>query len=205
MCSSDLAAALLAVRPKVYLAVAPGGGESWGKDAPFKRWPARYFAQALLEFRKRVDFGSVVILGSKGERGLSEEMERILAVDSGNPPNFKIINLCGEISLGVAAAILERAQLLLANDGGLVHLAHALHVPLVALFGPADPQVYGPAPCHPVPCLVMKKALPCRPFSSNFCYNSACVDRECLTELPPEAVGVFLDRKNFWKNCANSR
>ena len=100
---------------------------------------------------------------------------------------------------------MERAQLLLANDGGLVHLAHALHVPLVALFGPADPQVYGPAPRHPRAVPVMRKDLPCRPCYSNFRYNSACVDRECLTELPPEAVGVFLDRKNFWKNCANSR
>ncbi|MBI2166823.1 MAG: glycosyltransferase family 9 protein [Candidatus Omnitrophica bacterium] len=188
-----------------YLAVAPGGGESWGKDAHFKRWPACYFAQALLEFRKRVNFGSVVILGSKGERSLGEAMEQTLASDSGNPPDFKVINLCGEVSLGVAAAILEGARLLLANDGGLVHLAHALHVPLVALFGPADPKVYGPFPAYPRAVPVMRRDLPCRPCYSNFRYNSACVDRECLTELPPEAVKVFLDRKNFWKNCVNGR
>lgn len=188
-----------------YLVVAPGGGESWGKDAHFKRWPARNFAQALLEFRKRIDFESVVILGSRGERNLGEEIERTFAGNSGNQPNFKIFNLSGEVSLGAAAAILEGARLLLANDGGLVHLAHALHVPLAVLFGPADPLVYGPAPRHPRAVVVMRKDLPCRPCYSNFRYNSACVDRECLTELPPEAVMVFLDRNNFWKHFSNGR
>lgn len=163
-----------------YLAVAPGGGESWGKDAHFKRWPPNHFAELISLFKERMDFEGVLILGSAGERELGEEI--------GKESSVPAINLCGELSLGSTAALLEKAALFLANDGGLVHLAHTLHVPLISLFGPVDPEVYGPYPAAPEAIGVVRKNLPCRPCYFRFRYNSACVDRECLTALEPKTV-----------------
>lgn len=175
-----------------FVTVAPGGGESWGKDAWLKRWPVAHFVKGLSLLKERIDFEGVWVLGSPEERGLGEEIERT------SP--FPVVNFCGELSLGASAALLEKSLLFLANDGGLVHLAHALEVPLIAFYGPADPRVYGPYPSSREAVSVYRKDLPCRPCYSRFRYNSACVDRECLTDLPAEAVLLFLDRKDFWSH-----
>ncbi|MBI4115569.1 MAG: glycosyltransferase family 9 protein [Candidatus Omnitrophica bacterium] len=173
-----------------YLAVALGGGESWGKDAFFKRWPVDHFAELISKIKDRVEFEQIVILGSSGEKELGERIEEKLS--------FPVHNLCGELSLGLCAALLEKSLLFLANDGGLVHLAHSLHVPLIAFFGPVDPKVYGPYPLSSEALAVVRENLPCRPCYFRFRYNSACVDRECLSALTPEEVLRFLDQKNFW-------
>ncbi len=170
-----------------FLAVAPGGGESWGKDAPFKRWSPNYFAELISSMKQRTDFEGILILGSEGERKLGEEIQKDISVPA--------VNLCGELSLGATAALLEKTVLFLANDGGLVHLAHALHVPLISFFGPVDPRAYGPYPRTPEARVVTRKNLPCRPCYSRFRYNSLCVDRECLTELKPKEVLEILDKK----------
>lgn len=183
--------------PRRFLAVAPGGGESWGKDALFKRWPVDHFLKMLSLLKERIDFEGAVVLGSRGERDLGEEMVRKSQVP--------VFNLSGELALGVSAALLEKSALLLANDGGLVHLAHAFHVPLVALFGPVDPKVYGPYPPAREAIAVARWVLPCRPCYARFRYNSACVDRECLTALRPADVVEFLDKENFWSILWPSR
>ena len=173
-----------------YIVVAPGGGESWGKDALFKRWPVTSFIKMISLLKDRIDFDQILILGSQNERMLAEEILKKSAVPA--------INLCGELSLGGAAAILDQSALFLANDGGLVHLAHALSVPLIALYGPVDPKVYGPYPETSEAAAIARSDLPCRPCYFQFRYNSACPDRECLTDLHPEEVMEFLDTRNFW-------
>lgn len=173
-----------------FVAVAPGGGESWGKDAILKRWPVVHFVEMLSLVKERVDFEGVLVLGSREERALGEEIQR-------NSP-LPVINLCGELSLGGVAALLEKALVFLANDGGLVHLARAVDTPLIAFYGPADPRVYGPYPAVPHVVPVVRQNLPCRPCYSRFRYNSACPDRECLSALSPREVLEFLDAGNFW-------
>ena len=176
-----------------FVVVAPGGGESWGKDALFKRWPVENFVETVSSIRKQIDFEGVLVLGSQEERGLGEEIER--------QSSLPTINLCGELSIGGSASLLEKGLLFLANDGGLVHLAHALHVPLVAFYGPVDPRVYGPYPPTSDALSVVKPNLPCRPCYARFRYNSACSDRECLSALRPQEVFEFLDKKNFWSEA----
>ena len=180
-----------------FVVIAPGGGESWGKDAVFKRWPVPSFVEMISLLRERLDFETVLVLGSKEERILGEEIQNSGGRVETRP--YTVVNLCGEISLGGAAAVLEKSALFLANDGGLVHLAHALRVPLVALYGPVGPKVYGPYPETPEALSIVKAGLPCRPCYLRFRYNSACPDRECLTGLGPEEVLEFLDQKNFWQ------
>ena len=177
--------------PTPYLAVAPGGGESWGNDAVFKRWPVTHFVELLSRMKERMDFEAVVVLGSGGEREFGEELQRNLSQP--------VFNFCGELSLGTSAALLEKSALFVANDGGLVHLARALHVPAIAFYGPVDPQVYGPYPPSPEAASIAREGLPCRPCYRRFRYNSACADRECLTALTPGEALQRLDTQKFWK------
>ncbi len=182
---------------KKILILSPGGGESWGKDAFFKRWPARFFAEFLDKIRPYCSFDGVLILGSSKERALAQEISNLLRVENRN--------CAGELSLGEAAALMERAALLVGNDGGLVHLARALRLPLIAFYGPVDPQVYGPYPPCGNAAAVYKEELSCRPCYVKFRYNSSCVGRECLQDLRPDEAIEFLKQKNFFEALASPR
>lgn len=173
-----------------FVVVSPGGGESWGKDAHFKRWPARFFADFLNRLPPSVEASGFVLLGSKGEKPLADEIERGLS--------SPCANLAGEISLTEAACVISKASLFVGNDGGLVHLAHALRTPVIALYGPVDPVVYGPYPARPGAVALAKEGLECRPCYQSFRYNSACVHRDCLQAFTPEEVFSQLEAKRFF-------
>ncbi len=172
-----------------FLAVTVGGGESWGKDAHFKRWPARYFARLSEKLMNRYGLSHVILLGSPGERELAGDFLK----------NFSgpALNLCGKTNLGISTALIQKAALFLGNDGGLMHLAHALKTPVAALFGPVDPAVYGPYPSSPQAVVSVKKDLACRPCYQKFRYNSACEHRDCLQKLTPEEVLAAIEEKNI--------
>lgn len=161
-----------------YAVVSAGGGESWGRDAGFKRWPPAFFTRFMNEIRRRTGIESVVIVGSRAERGLGDEIIRGL--------DFPGFNFSGETTLGETAVILERALFFAGNDGGLLHLASAMHVPVLGWFGPVDPRVYGPYPKMARNIAIFKKDLECRPCYRRFRYRADCSHRDCLQSLTPE-------------------
>jgi heptosyltransferase-2 len=69
----------------------------------------------------------------------------------------------GKLSLLETAALLDRADLLVTNDTGVMHMAAALKTPVVALFGPTSGQL-GFTPFR-APSIVIEKDLGCRPCS----------------------------------------
>ena len=114
-----------------------------------KKWPARHFA-GIAASLGRLGLRSVV-LGGGGDR---EAGAGIAAA----APN-STTDLTGRTSLAETAAIIADCSLVVGNDSGPMHLAAALKVPVVALFGPTDPVRTGPyGDGHtvlqaPVPCL----------------------------------------------------
>ena len=63
-------------------------------------------------------------------------------------PAEALVLLTGHPDLLVVAAVLARATLYIGNDSGLTHIAAAVDVPTLALFGPTNPQHYGPWSPH---------------------------------------------------------
>lgn len=59
-----------------------------------------------------------------------------------------LLNLCGQSKLSQLPAIVQQAACVVANDSGPMHLAAALRVPVVGLFGPTDPRRFGPYPLN---------------------------------------------------------
>ncbi len=165
-----------------FITVVPGGGESWGKDARLKRWPASYFYALISEFEKTraLSFDAVFLLGGESEWELAETLRQFAPV--------KIFNFCGRTSLGVSAALLKQSRLLIANDSGLVHLASALGTKTVALFGPVDPAVYGPYPKNLGRLALTNDGPECRPCYQNMWYNAQCEHVNCLNQLDPHRV-----------------
>jgi heptosyltransferase-2 len=103
------------------LAVAPGA--RWST----KRWPVERFAAVAQELAQAQQ-ATVVVLGSAEEQRLAQELCQRLRVP--------VLNSTGKLSLMHTAALLQQCQLLLSNDSGLMHMATALRVPVVAIFGP---------------------------------------------------------------------
>jgi ADP-heptose:LPS heptosyltransferase len=180
-----------------YLAVSPGGGESWGRDADFKRWLPENFAEAINALAKEMPFDAVVILGTDGERPLAERLKEKLA-----KPAY---DLSGRISIRAAGAVLKNSIFFLGNDSGLVHVARALEVPLVALYGPVDEKIYGPYPPGPLYLPLGRNNLACRPCYRNFRYNAACVHRECLTCFYPDEVVARIVESGFLESAGERR
>ncbi|MBI3315989.1 MAG: glycosyltransferase family 9 protein [Candidatus Omnitrophica bacterium] len=159
------------------ISLAPGGGRSWGKDAVYKQWDAQAFSEAANRFASGAPC-RVALLGDKKEEDLLKETARGLKVPC--------VVLAGE-SMEKVGAFLLRSSFLLANDGGLVHLANALKIRTVSIFGPVDETVYGPY--RPlVPHRVLTAEVPCRPCYQNFYFPPCPFGRRCLTELKVEKV-----------------
>jgi ADP-heptose:LPS heptosyltransferase len=65
-----------------------------------------------------------------------------------NFPEGQFLNLTGNTSLASLAALVRRADWVICNDSGPLHLAAALGVKTLGLFGPTDPRLYGPYPLN---------------------------------------------------------
>ncbi|MBP1765888.1 MAG: lipopolysaccharide heptosyltransferase [Candidatus Aminicenantes bacterium] len=139
---------------------------------PAKRWPASRFAELASLFQKRKG-ASVVLIGSPAESDLAA------AISSALDP--KPLDLTGRTTLPQLMAVVSRAHLFISNDSGPMHLANALRVPVVGIFGPTDPAVTGP---FEPPAAVVKKDVPCWP-----CFYRQCpYDHRCMTRIEPEEV-----------------
>jgi heptosyltransferase III len=114
--------------PAPCLAVAPGA--NWAG----KTWPAAHFRTLLHALAPNV--GSLLLLGSKAERELCEQLMVDLPL-----PHW---NAAGETSLLETAACLRQTALLIGNDSGVGHLAAAVGIPTLTLFGPGQPERYRP-------------------------------------------------------------
>lgn len=137
-----------------------------------KRWLPDRYAQAA-EQLSSTSGARVIIIGGKDATPQINDVLRHL--------RCSIINLAGKTTLPQLAALLRRAALMISNDSGPMHLAAALGVSVVALFGPTDPGRFGPyGTGHAV-------------LNGNFdcsgCSRRTCVrDQACMKLITVEAV-----------------
>jgi len=139
---------------------------------PAKRWPAGNFAALATLFQSEYK-AQVVIVGSSGEAEL--------AASGASAMRRKPLVLTGRTTLRELLGVLSQSRLFITNDSGPMHMANALAVPVIGLFGPTDPAVT--APFQP-PSTVLWKGAACWP-----CYYRKCpFGHECLTSITPEEV-----------------
>ena len=149
--------------------IAIGAGASYGSA---KCWPPARFAEFVNRFRAAGDV-DVVLFGTPAE---SEVAAAIAAGISG--PS---LNLTGKTSMTDLPALLSKCDLFVGNDSGAMHVAAAVGVPVVAIFGPTDPQ--GTVPVTP-DCTVVQQKPYCSP-----CFLRRCpTDHRCMTAVTPAMV-----------------
>ncbi len=161
---------------KPLIAVIPGGGASWGKAVMKKRWPAPKYAHLIDKIVENFD-AAIILMGDSKEEELCREVVRLA--------HFPLHFAVGETSLLGLGALLMRCRGAIVNDGGPLHVAAAVGVKTVSIFGPVDPQVYGPFPSADH--TVVQKLLPCQPCYRRF-RMANCGHINCLGELSVEEV-----------------
>jgi lipopolysaccharide heptosyltransferase I len=137
-----------------------------------KRWPLSSFA-AVLDRLHEEGRGPVVVIGSAEDRC---DVEALRAVTT-----TPFIDLAGAVPLGCLPALLSTAAAMITNDSGPMHIAAALGVPVVALFGPTSEVRTGP---YGAGHRVLAGSVPCRPCFSRVCRHAP--ELECLRSLTPD-------------------
>jgi len=153
--------------------IAVGAGASYGSA---KCWPPDRFAKSLNAQISQHD-ADVILFGTANEAPVSNA----IATDLSRPP----INLTGKTSIADLPALLSQCHLFLGNDSGAMHVAAAVGLPIVAIFGPTDPD--GTSPVSPRATIVQQK-----PYCSP-CFLRRCpTDHRCMTAVTPAMVEAAL-------------
>jgi ADP-heptose:LPS heptosyltransferase len=158
---------LLANIPRPWIGIHPSA-----RDVT-RRWPLDRFAQAAALLQSQHG-GTVLLLGEAQD---AEAMQAVLE-QTGAPYH----NLAGRTSLPETGAILTRLAVFLTNDTGPAHIAYALRVPTVTIFGGGDPQRNGPLLDGPF--RVIAHPVPCRPCETGTCP----IGLQCLLAVTVEEV-----------------
>ncbi len=159
---------------KKIMGIAPGAAES----ARSRMWPKENFARLADKLAKKY---SVVFIGSKEEAGLIEEIKGLM--------KNKAVNAAGKINLKQTFYFISKCKLLISNDTGPMHIAAAMGVKTIGLFGPNLPVRWGPFGkgnvsaykgnvCEYSPCInVHKGQVPeCRFGDDNRCMKAISVE-----------------------------
>ncbi len=158
--------------PRRWVAVAPGS--VWAT----KRWPEAHFLALVKKF---ADAGrNIALVGGEEDRLLCER----IAEEAGRS---HVLNAAGGLTFLQSAELLRRSDLLVSNDSAPAHLAAAMRVPVVAIFGPTVPA-FGFAPRGPRDVVVERRGLPCRPCSIHGGTKCPIGTFECMIGIAPEEV-----------------
>ena len=140
-----------------------------------KRWPAERYAELSDKISKDIG-GQIVIFGGPDDIETAAKVEKNM--------KSKAVNLSGKTTLKQLSALIKKCRVFITNDSGSMHIAAALNIPVVAIFGPTIKQ-FGFFP-YSKKAIVVEKNVPCKPCSphgpnkcpeKNFdCMNKVTVD-----------------------------
>ena len=103
-------------------------------ENPYKRWPPDKYARLCHWLYEKYQ-ANIIIFGGADEKSLAASVAEDI-------PTAKVV--AGETTLKQTAAILDYCNLFIGHDSGIMHMAAARGIPVMTMFGPTSPEVYGP-------------------------------------------------------------
>ncbi len=163
-----------AIEPKTTLAVCYGAAHFT------KRFPIDKLALVLNALLKTQDI-QVILLGGKDDAALGANLLALLS------HRQAVKDFSGKCSLLETAALLARADAILTNDTGLMHIGAAFQKPIVAVFG-SSVKEFGFMPFRTPYQILEREGLPCRPCSHIGRKSCPAKHFKCMREIEPLAV-----------------
>ncbi len=141
-----------------------------------KRWLPERFAEAAVRIAEESKAAAVAVFGSEQEQAVCE-LVRACVEQSG----VACVNFAGRTTLAQFIEMAAACEVYLTNDSGPMHIASALGVPTVAVFGATDDKATGPAGLKS---RVIREPVECSP-----CLLRECpIDHRCMTRVSAERV-----------------
>ena len=154
---------------------------------PSKDWPAERYGELAALLLGRDPSLRIVVVGGKADISVGETIaSAVPAADAG-----RLLNLCGKTSIAESLALLEKCDLLIANDTGPVHMAAAVGTRCLVLFGSTRPDWTGPyGEGH----RIIMRDLPCQPCLKHRCPRGdhACMESIAADEVASVAASMAL-------------
>ncbi|MBL8025213.1 MAG: glycosyltransferase family 9 protein [Fibrobacteres bacterium] len=144
-----------------------------------KEWPKEKFAE-LISLMPQERF---VILGGRQDEATGKMLETV--------DRTRVVSLCGKTDPASAGEVIRRAKAVLTNDSGLMHMATAVGIPVVAIFG-CTVQEFGFAPFRGKS-IVLERDLKCRPCATKGRKECPLGTLECLTSITADDAADALE------------
>ena len=141
------------------------------KFGSFKQWSSQNYtllADKILDKYK----ANVILTWGPGEFDTVKEIVRNM--------KHNALPACETKSIKQLTELIKRATLFIGGDTGPLHIASIMGIPIVGIYGPKDPAIYGP---YDGKAIVIKKDVPCSP-----CRKRTCGDPICMSSLLPDDV-----------------
>ena len=145
---------------------------------PLRKWPLDNFIELGKWLLENYEV-TIVLTGSPEEHSASENLAREIDPE-------RVINFAGKTTFKELIILYSLGELLVTNDSGPVHFASTTNIPIIALFGPETPKIFGPmSPAAKV----ISVGLACSPCISVFNQKkSSCNDNQCMKQITVEMV-----------------
>ena len=161
------------IHPNDFLVCLHPGGSTFDKQ-----WPSENYA-SLADWLASEHNAKILILRGPNEAHLTRHIQKIMT----HPPIAY-----APASIRNLAALMEHCNLVVCNDSGPMHIAAALNVPMVAIFGPTDYVAWEPLSARAT---IVRSDMPCWPCSAHKCK----IGWECTKKLPVDVVSNEVARK----------
>ena len=148
-----------------------------------KKWPAENFAAVADELKDRGY--TPVITGSEQDRA---DVEKFIAA-----AKYKHLNYCGKTRLKELPALISTFRYMVTNDSGPMHIATAVGVPCVAVFGPTTKEL-GFTPYDEKSMVAEIEGLDCRPCGKHGGHKCPKGHFKCMNEITPANVLTLFDK-----------
>ena len=153
---------------------------------PYKMWPKRYFAKLMDNMFEQFE-AQFVFTGANIDK---EVYEKILSWCK-HKNKFKILNLCGLISIRECYSVYKGLDLAICVDSGNAHIAAASGIPTYVLYGPTRPNRWLPVGKKVFP-IRLNQLLPCQPCD----VKVKCSHISCMKLMMPGFIFGKLSKTN---------
>lgn len=153
------------------------------KIGAIRRWPIKRFVAFAEKLRAMIPEIVVVLTGTPEDRALVEEFK--------GHYRHPVLDATGLGSVVRTAAVLERCDLLVSGDTGVMHLGAAMGAPTVGLFGATPPSIW--APLGTRASYIYRTCEPCSPCQNSYrgTFPTKCINPvqlKCMTDIDVECV-----------------